>query len=346
MSFLSDQKSSILQKITQLKQLDLFKIYQWWPVYTPWNNYLAEEIKPYVLYTVDLLTQIQENPSILDVFQIWQLQNLDSYIQNSVNSYSSQNIVSLDASQITTQHHDFLNQFQNIFNILWSSPYGNAFPKKFLNLTKDVSWKIARLQPNIDKLIAKEKIFDAAIESAEKWLSDKQKIQDEVIKDQAKEYLSRAHEHKVHDNRRRFFSWWISGSWWWLFGTFIFASATALVTYSLYDTTKSEDSISIWSAILHIATVIVPAYLTVFCASQFLYHKKMYESYMFKNASLWTMNYLLSINAGDVWKSDKILWKGLDILFSEPSGKEDSQKLDKTLVTELIKLATSWSKAW
>lgn len=344
MSFLSDQKNSILLKITQLKQLDLSKIYSGGPSYSPWNNYDAESIRPYIEYTLDLLAQIEENIWLLDVFQIWQIQNLDSYLQNTINSYNNQWLQNLSIWQITTQHHDFLNNLQNIFNIFWSSPYGNIFPKRLLSLSKEISWKITRIQPNIDRLIEKEEIFNTAIESAEKWLADKQKIQDEVINDQANEYFNRASEHKTYDNTKKFISFWVSGSWWWLFSTFIFAWITGLVTYSVYVTTSSTNTISPWSAILHIATVIVPAYITVFCSSQFLYHKKMYESYMFKKASLGTMRYLLSLNEGDIWKTDKILSKWLDILFSEPSIKEDSWKMDKTMVTELIKLATSSSK--
>lgn len=68
---------------------------------------------------------------------------------------------------------------------------------------------------------------------------------------------------------------------------FIFAGLTYYITHSFVTlSTDTAANIGVGQAILRIASIIVPAYMTVFSASQFLYHKKMYEAYMFKSASL------------------------------------------------------------
>jgi hypothetical protein len=91
--------------------------------------------------------------------------------------------------------------------------------------------------------------------------------------------------------------------------------------------------------VLRVSTVLVPGYLTLFSANQYLYHKRLHESYMFKYASLNTMNHLLSTRTAE--QQTEILSKGLNVLFSEPSTKESAVKYDSHLVTEMLSILKS-----
>jgi hypothetical protein len=62
----------------------------------------------------------------------------------------------------------------------------------------------------------------------------------------------------------------------------------------------------------------------------------MYDNYKFKNTSLLTMNYLLTSNPE---MKEKIISRGLDVLFSEPNMKaEQVSKEDKTIIADLISI--------
>jgi hypothetical protein len=126
----------------------------------------------------------------------------------------------------------------------------------------------------------------------------------------------------------------------WLVSALFFSSLVGIITYIFIQGAGQE--ISVGQSILKIASILVPAYLTVFSANQYLYHKKMYETYMFKYASLHTMNNLMSTKAEAM--QEKILTKGLDVLFAEPTIKEDGSKQDKQLISELLGMLKSQIK--
>lgn len=349
MSQITLYKKNIIERIDNFMSLDLEKTYYKWPNYISWNSLDSDDVESYIKNIIFLLASIKSNIDIFDNWlQIGFIQNLDNYILNAINSYNNSGLRHLQANDISNQHHDFLNQSQNILNTLWASPYYLILRHltNFTEVPKAMEKDVITAQVHLGKFIESKDDIDNAINSAKSWLENRNKMEEEVIKRQAWEYNLRANEHKTHN----YADFWtlstqLSWSWWWLFSAFIFALITANVTYSFYDSANNNLNISLGSSILHIATVIVPGYLTVFSSNQFLFHKKMYESYKFKYASLLTMNYLLELNKNDSSKTEKILNKGLDVLFSEPSIREDSWKIDKTIVTELIKLATSWSKA-
>jgi len=89
-------------------------------------------------------------------------------------------------------------------------------------------------------------------------------------------------------------------------------------------------------AVLRITTILAPAYFTIFCAQQYLNHRRLYESYAFKDITLQTMLNLRGRVTG-TREQDLILSKSLDVLFSEPFLKEDI-KYDKNMVWELLRL--------
>jgi len=120
----------------------------------------------------------------------------------------------------------------------------------------------------------------------------------------------------------------------WLVGAFVFSIVVGVITYFFIQ--EAKETLSTGQSILRISSLLVPGYLTVFCANQFLYHKRMYEAYMFKHASLHTMNNLMSTHQDKL--KEEILKKGLGVLFSEPIAKDVGHKYDKQLFNELLSM--------
>lgn len=328
---LQQQKENIISKIDQIEKFDLEKISISKKEFGLWNNLESEEVSNFVNEIFVILKTLKNNIDVLDTAQIGFISNLDSHLQNLINSYIN-NIQNIEIGAITTQNHDTLNWINNIYNIFWNTPLINQL-RKFSELT--IKQEVKNMLPSLNKFLARRDDFEKASNSAFSWIQSKGKLDEIAVRDQANAFLVRADGHKVHNNQLKFLSFNFSGNWWWLFSAFIFAIITGLITFSFLELMKEEVSISIGQAILRITSLLVPAYLTAFCSSQFLYHKKMFEAYMFKYASLNTMNHLMN-TTGDSVQKERILSKGLDVLFSEPKAKDSSDKQDRQIVSELL----------
>lgn len=204
---------------------------------------------------------------------------------------------------------------------------------------------LKKINPLSKKISDNSTNIEQAIESSEKWLETKGKIDEQTIRWQATAFLDRAKEHKIGGEKmyRTLFKkkFYIGVSLKLLArSSIILFILSWIITYIFIQEAAQE--ISVGQSILKIASILVPAYLTVFSANQYLYHKKMYETYMFKYASLHTMNNLMSTKAEAM--QEKILTKGLDVLFTEPTIKEDGGKHDKQLISELLGMLKSQIK--
>jgi len=164
-------------------------------------------------------------------------------------------------------------------------------------------------------------------------IARKVSFEDKTIKEHLGTFLKRADEHKVH-RPEKFLSRKFSGHWWWLFFAGVMGVAVAYVVASFISVLELNNNISAGAAVLRVSSLIIPSYFMIFFVNQFLYHQKLYEIYSFKNTSLNTMSDLMIANKE---KSDDILERGLDVLFSEPRLKE-SGKYNTQVITELISL--------
>lgn len=125
------------------------------------------------------------------------------------------------------------------------------------------------------------------------------------------------------------------GSFGWLIGSFISGlSVLGIVAFFVFE---GSSDLTIGTAILRISAILAPAYFTVFCSQQYLNHRRLYEAYRFKDVALQTMLNLRGRLPNNSKEQAQVLEKSLNVLFAEPSLKEDI-KYDKQLLTEILHL--------
>jgi hypothetical protein len=314
-----------------------------------WNGLTYDELDNFVERGKKLLKSLLDNIGALDNVNPLELRNLDTHISEFINQYSANGLNQLQVEQVSSQHHSCLNYLNGIFSIVNQSGLGGSILYKSY-LGEDITnFKEAERLANV--VTNRRTTINDAISSATKWLSTRQDVNKKTIEEQAEAFYDMAIEHKVFkgwsgiknkpdtfkEKVKIFaFSYDFGGSWFWLLLTIIFAASTGLVTYEFIIKAASETpDIKVGTAILRIAGLLVPAYLTLFSANQFLYHKRLYDNYMFKYSSMQTMNNLMSIHEK---QGEQILAKGLDILFSEPKTKEGGGKYDPQLMNEMLKM--------
>jgi len=326
-------KNEIKKQINQIKEFDLTKLYPDNDNVALWNNVTNSEAKKWVESIVNTLKDLTKNIDLLDAVGFKHIQNLNNQLTNFASHFNA--IAELETSQITSQHHSPLNDFIKINNTLRTT--GLYTELKVQPKLQEKLKSLKENEPLINRLIKESESLTNAIEQANEWLQTKGKIDEKTIQGQAEAFLERANDHKLGGEKiqRRIFKWKISTGRAlnpWLTGTLFFAVIVSVFTFDFIK--EAGDVANAGQAIIRISSLLVPAYLTVFCANQFLYHKKLREAYMFKFASLHTMNHLMSTKAELM--QQKILEKGLGVLFSEPSTKEESRKYDKQIISELI----------
>lgn len=126
-----------------------------------------------------------------------------------------------------------------------------------------------------------------------------------------------------------------SGSIFWLLLSSLFGAT--IVALSLLLLIRSGENISIGSALLHFAILLIPAYFTIFSAQQYSNHRRLYEAYSFKDVATQTMINLRNQFPSNEPAKDPILLRSLNVIFTEPV-IENKIKYDKQLILELVNL--------
>ena len=345
---MQSQKQQIQSSLQTIFSFDLTKLYAIGASKQPWNNYSDWDLKKYVMNILSLLKKIQKNDSFLDYVGIGNLNTLISHLQNLINSFQNNSgIFNTPIDQITTHHHDPLNWMENINTLLRNSGMYSEIEISS-NQIKNTNKSFLEIQSFLDDVVDKKPTYESALIELQGLLNKQWEVNTATLNGQADAFKKRAEEYMSNNfknkspfwgNIVKFWKWnfwkeqdknWI---WWWLLWAFVFAITTWIITISFI---KDSSDVSTGWAIMRIASIIVPSYLTVFCASQYLYGKKIYESYMFKYASLQTMNNLIQTNSD---LKEKILSRWLDVLFSEPNTKASEwSKEEKLIVSELLSM--------
>jgi len=323
-------KSQIKQHLIMIQSLKLSKLFSNSTNVVLWDNTTPEDVNKFVNSIKISLVKIIKRPKILDDLAYNQLNNFYNRLVQFINSVTELN--KLDDSKITSHHHKALNYLREIANIL-----RNSGIYSITKITPEIEDKMAILEeslPSAYKLIEEKNDIEEALKLAKEWIEAKGQILNTTIKGQAIAFKKRAESHATFNKKGK-----KSGlkSKHWFISMLIFSLVTMfLVALFIYELTRNGGDVSTGNAILRVSSLVVPIYLITFSANQHSYHKKMYESLMFKYASLETMNSLIKLNEGDPSLKKSILEKGLNILFSEPTIKEDSVKKNQ-LVDEIIK---------
>jgi len=334
-------KNEIKEKVDQIEKLNLSKLYPTGTNVGIWDSLSTSETQKFVQEIISALNELTDNLDLLDFVGFSNTHNINNHLANFITQYES--IKDIPKDEMTTQHHSPLNQLNGLNNILRNT--GLYVEMKLVPKLKEKLKTLKEVTPLSNKLLSKTTNLKNAIEQAEVWLETKGRVDEETIKGQATAYQDRAKEHKISGTKKeiKFFKWKLRLKTiknYWLLSALAFSGVVGYFTYIFIQ--ESGDDISMGKTLLKISSLIIPAYLTIFSTNQYLYHKKMYESYMFKYASLHTMNHLMSTHAKEL--QEKILEKGLNVLFSEPKTKEDGARYNKQLVSELIDMLKSQLK--
>lgn len=323
---IAQNKSQIKSYIEQVEQLNLSNLYPDTPNATQWENMTNSEIETFVAEIMKALSSLKNKMDLLDGIGSNYAQNIENSLANFVNQFGA--VKDMQPEQINNQHHQPLAQLNNINNLLRNSCILTEL--RFEPELKDKFATLKRITPLVENIIKNENKYTQASKSAEEWLKTRQEVLEQIINEHARSFLERAKEHRIWD-KTKLFSLESSGKWIWLLGTVVCLTIVGVITYSFSQAT----SLSPGQAILKVSSIIVPAYLAVFCSNQFLFHKKMYEAYMFKYVTLQTMN---NLSKSYPEMQESIFDKCLNVLFSEPSVKDTSRKEDKQLISQLISM--------
>ena len=342
-------KRDILSKIDQiLNQMDLTKLYPNHPNVQQWSNLDRAETEQLVKLSTGLLRKVSENSVVIDSVSPLDIKNLDNHLNDFIRFYNNNNLPSLNEAQITNQHHEALTRLSSLISIIKNSGIYTDLNTEIL--LKQKIDDLTKAETLVNLLLPNTENIRSATESASKWLNVRREVNGKTIEEQAEAFHDMAQEHKAvrgwlvknpptrywEKFGRVFVQYDCFGSWLWLLLAFVFAVATGLITYELIiKAATGSKEILLGGALLRVASLAVPAYLTLFSANQFLYHQRLYNNYKFKYSSMSTMNHLIATHQE---RGEKILEKGLDILFSEPRTKEVSGKYDTQIVNELVKL--------
>lgn len=318
-------KTSILNHILTILGFDKKIINPDGSSITGWSEMDNEDIHDFVDGVFDTLNGIKSNPDILNSLPHETLNNIDNNLINLINTYES--IKSIPGNEMTTQHHGVLNMVNNLGSVLRSTGIYTQLKLTNKNLDEVVA-KLKEANKNLKQFDANQ--FERAISLVEELTKKKIIFEEKTIQESLGTFIRRASEHKIYT--KRILKIFPGGQWYWMLLALIMGGIIIYFVSSFIEALKDNNNISIGTAILRVSSLAVPTYFMIFCMNQFKYHKTMYEIYSFKNTALNMMTELMKTNET---RSDYILEKGLKVLFTEPSLKDDG-KNDKQIISELM----------
>lgn len=191
--------------------------------------------------------------------------------------------------------------------------------------------EIREIKESANGLIKNKEAVENAIKRAEAWIKTEEKALETTLKKRSASFYEKSLEHN---------SVW---TWIWLLCGLI-SAGYILLTESTFLTNlvtvqngiSTVRNISSGEGILRLFSLIIPSYFTIFFIQRFLIHRKLYQAYKFRDIAVETMNNLTKSYTKDAERS-QILEKGLNIIFSEPTIKEEKAPLGIDDVKEILK---------
>lgn len=322
---IDEYKSNILSQLALFNNSDLSILNPKGSSVSQWNNTDSDGIERFVNEVVNTTSRLYEDKDILMSLSPNNITDLYSIVTNLTNDLES--LRNIPINEITSQHHGPLNQINNLNTWLRSTGLYTQ-----LKLTKNIDGINKQLKEATSQLKKFDPVlFEKAINLVEELNKKKVEFEERTIKESLGTFLIRATEHKISNGKKhlRFIP---GGQWMWFLLALIMGALVAGIVSSFINVLENNNNISIGAAILRVSSLAVPTYFMIFCINQFNYHKTMYEIYSFKNTSLNMMTELMKTNTD---KAEFILEKGLKVLFTEPSLKDEG-KYDKQLISDLI----------
>lgn len=317
-------KQNIAISIDDISSYDLLILTPNNPNSEKWGSMEDDEVQAYLKNIINLLVQIKKNISILDNLSSNELTNLYEILQRIILNYNE--FKEIELKDITSNHHSVLNEFEKL-NIHLKSI--GLYP--LLEIKPDIN-NIKNNLRDANKLLKDfdSERFGKAITLVNELTERKVNLEGMIINESLGTFLDRANEHKYLFKK-------FQVTWLWLVLAIGLGVVIIWMVYGFQNAIESDNTISVGESILRVSSLAVPTYFLYFCINQYNNHRSMYEAYSYRNTALKLMNELRTTNTD---KSDLILERGLKVLFSEPSAK-DNVKYDKQIINDLVSILSS-----
>jgi len=272
-------------------------------------DYLLSDLKNILTENIDL--EIDDRLWIKITFHINQINSLvtqmnnlnlnqKSFVQiikNFIN-YITQNRLlnnlTLNVNNVNTIQSPILlieNYIFDIKDILLNFNSDDLDLKEIKKLRKEIEEKSANFEKSLEisnTLIDNQEKYNEAIKIANTWIDTNSSAVETFLENQATTFWKKAEEHSVFNFKMvellkikgiliKQPSW--KWSFIWLLLSFLF---WFLIIWMLFYF-LNEKWLEIWDSIIRIGTILVPTYFLLFSSQQFVLHKKLYESYKFKD---------------------------------------------------------------
>jgi len=335
-------KEDINTSILSILSKDYKKIYEAGPIKMSWNNLNDEEIKKMVEEFIKIISNLSLDINILNTVPVGMVNNLNSYFRNLV-TYITQ-FEAMDMKVLRNQHYNALNTISTINNTLRQ---GGIYSELKYAKGEDIliaQQEMINIRRELEKF--KKSEFEEAIQLTKSLMEGRDSLEEIAFDEQKKAYNNLAQEHQTlspiegfNDFRKisRYREKWV-----WLLLALISGVLVAIIVAKFIAVATDDSVVTSGVAILRVSSVIIPSYFMVFFLNQYSRHKKIYDSYKFKDSSLTVMFYLMKSHPK--LQSD-ILSRGLNIIFSEPFGKDSTRKKEENqmMISDLINLLKSQS---
>ncbi len=200
----------------------------------------------------------------------------------------------------------------------------SEFETKLKSEFDKISKHSSQLSVVVDEIAQNQEKYKKAQEVAENWIKTEGKATAAAIQDKSQIFNDKAK--KEHTGSR---------VWVWLIGVLLFAAgAIASAGLLIWKLNGSGEGLSVGAALLRISVVGMFFSLAYLCYQQFSIQRRLYEMYRFKGIALSTMENLIKsfTEPGD---RQLIVEKAIDIVFTEPSFKED-KVAHQRVIDELV----------
>ncbi len=310
----------ITNSINTIKGFDISILYNDPNLISKWNiNLTSEHVKLFTEDTIAIMSSLQDNIDILNKVAPPFTSTIQSSLINFVNTFNNfkQNLERSN-SNIGSYYVNCMTQLES-----FNSTIRQAWLYQELKNKETTGLKNALLdnKEKIEEIKNKLPDMEKAIYMANQLLDKKSKINENA----AEEYWEIFAEKSTKHWKKIIWRIWgmvVSGVFiLWLLWYFLF---------------WEKDS-SFWThTVLRMSALSVLIYFLIFCVNQYLYQKKMQNSYEFKDVSSKIMINLKQ-TASNEQEKDKILDKWLSILFDDVNNKHEKDSVsDKQLVSQMI----------
>ncbi len=230
----------------------------------------------------------------------------------SENGYTG-NIVYNIGGVTVNSNETLLSKYIEDVSVLIREIIGQEQSKLLKTNLDEFNKKIISAERIAENIIANESKYERAQKVAENWIKTEGIAITSTVQDKAQIFRDKANnEHK---------GFWIV--WSWLIGVLMFIFGAIFSSIILINKLSSHgESISVGAALLRVSVVGMFFYMAFLCYQQFSVQRRLYEVYKFKAIALSTMESLISSSTERIDR-ELIINKAIDIIFSEPSFKED-----------------------